>query len=39
VLKIIKVKEIKQDVFSYMEMDLGAKKKVGGKVMGCSINL
>jgi hypothetical protein len=38
-LKIIKVKEVEQDEFSYVEMASGAKKKVGGKVMGCSLNL
>jgi hypothetical protein len=38
-LKIIKVKAVKYDVFSYVEMASGAKKKVGGKVTGCSLNL
>jgi hypothetical protein len=38
-LKIIKVKEVKQDEFRYMEMDSGAKKKVGGKVTDCSLKL
>jgi hypothetical protein len=39
VLKIIKVKEVEQDEFSYVEMASGAKKKVGGKVTDCSLNL
>jgi hypothetical protein len=39
VLKRIKVKEIEQDEFKYVEMASGAKKKVGGKFMDCSINL
>jgi hypothetical protein len=39
VLKIIKVKAVEQDEFSYVEMASGAKQKVGGKVMGCSLNL
>jgi hypothetical protein len=38
-LKIIKVKAVKQDEFRYIEMDLGAKQKVKGKVIDCSINL
>ena len=32
VLKRIKVKAVEQDEFSFIEMDLGAKQKVGGKV-------
>jgi hypothetical protein len=35
VLKRIKVKAVKQDEFSFVEMPSGAKQKVGGKVMGC----
>jgi hypothetical protein len=38
-LKIIKVKVVEQDKFRYVEMTSGAKQKVGGKVMDCSINL
>jgi hypothetical protein len=38
-LKRIKVKAVKQDEFSFMEMAFGAKQKVGGKVMGCALNL
>jgi hypothetical protein len=38
-LKRIKVKVVEQDKFSFVEMDLGAKQKVGGKVMGCALNL
>jgi hypothetical protein len=39
VLKRIKVKEVKHDEFSFIEMASGAKQKVGGKVMGCTLNL
>jgi hypothetical protein len=39
VLKRIKVKAVKQDEFSFVEMALGAKQKVGGKVTGCTLNL
>jgi hypothetical protein len=39
VLKRIKVKVVEQDEFSYVEMASGAKKKVGGKVTDCSLNL
>jgi hypothetical protein len=39
VLKIIKVKEVEQDEFRYVEMASGAKQKVGGKVKDCNINL
>jgi hypothetical protein len=39
VLKRIKVKETEHDEFSFIEMASGAKQKVGGKVMGCSLNL
>jgi hypothetical protein len=38
-LKRIKVKAVEQDEFRYVEMASGAKQKVGGKVMDCSINL
>jgi hypothetical protein len=38
-LKRIKVKEIEQDEFSFLEMASGDKKKVGRKVMQCSLNL
>ena len=38
-LKRIKVKEVKNEEFSYIEMDLGSKQKVGGKVTDCSLNL
>ena len=38
-LKRIKVKAVEQDEFSFMEMASGAKQKVGGKVMVCSLNL
>jgi hypothetical protein len=39
VLKRIKVKAVEQGEFSFVEMDLGAKQKVGRKVMGCSLNM
>jgi hypothetical protein len=38
-LKRIKVKEFKQDKFSFVEMASGVKHKVGGKVMGYILNL
>jgi hypothetical protein len=38
-LKRIKVNVVEQDEFSFMEMASGAKQKVGGKVMGYSLNL
>jgi len=38
-LKRINVKEVEQDAFRYVEMDLGAKQKVGSKVTDYSINL
>jgi hypothetical protein len=38
-LKRIKVKAIEQDDFSFVEMASGAKQKVGGKVMRCTLNL
>jgi hypothetical protein len=37
--KIIKVREVEQDEFIFVEMALGSKKKVGGKVTGCSLYL
>jgi hypothetical protein len=37
-LKIIKVKAVEQDEFTFVEMASGAKQKVGGKVIGCSLN-
>jgi hypothetical protein len=39
VLNRIKVKAVEQDEFSFIEMDSGAKQKVQGKVMGCTLNL
>jgi len=39
VLKKIKVKEVDKNMFRYIEMALGAKQRVGGKVTDCSINL
>jgi hypothetical protein len=38
-IKRIKVKEVEKDEFRYVEMESGAKQKVGGKVTYCSINL
>ena len=38
-LKRIKVKAVKQDEFSFIEMASRAKQKVGGKVTGCILNL
>jgi hypothetical protein len=38
-LKMIKVNAVEQDEFSFEEMALGAKQKVGGKVTGCTFNL
>jgi hypothetical protein len=38
-LKIIKVKAVEEDEFRYIEMALGAKQKVGGRVLDCLINL
>jgi hypothetical protein len=38
-LKRIKVKAVEQDEFSFVEMASGAKQKVGGKVMGCALNV
>jgi hypothetical protein len=39
VLKRIKVKAVEQDEFSFIEMASGDKQKVGGRVMGCILNL
>jgi hypothetical protein len=39
VLKRIKVKAVEHDEFRFIEMSLRAKQKVGGKVMGCTLNL
>jgi hypothetical protein len=38
-LKRIKVKVVEHHELSFVKMDSGAKQKVGGKVMGCSLNL
>jgi hypothetical protein len=38
-LKRIKVKVVEQDEFSFVEMALGAKQKVRGKVRICVLNL
>jgi hypothetical protein len=38
-LKRINVKAFEQDEFSFIEMALGAKQKVGGNVTRCSLNL
>jgi hypothetical protein len=38
-LKRIKVKEVEHDEFRFVEMALGAKQKVGGKVTGYTLNL
>ena len=38
-LKIIKVKAVEHDDFSFVEMASRDKQKVGGKVTGCSLNL
>ena len=38
-LKRIKVKKVEHDDFSFVEMASGAKQKVGGNVMGCTLNL
>jgi hypothetical protein len=38
-LKRIKVKELEQGEFSFVEMASGANQKVGGKVTDCSLNL
>jgi hypothetical protein len=38
-LKIIKVNAVKQDEFRYVEIASGAKQKVGGKVIDCSLNM
>jgi hypothetical protein len=39
VLKRIKIKEVDQNEFSFVEMASGAKQKVGGKVIGYALNL
>jgi hypothetical protein len=39
VLKRIDVKEFEKYKFRYVEMASGAKQKVGGKVINCSIKL
>jgi hypothetical protein len=39
VLKRIKVKAVEHDEFRFVEMASGAKHKVGGKVIGCTLNL
>jgi hypothetical protein len=39
VLKMIKVKAVEHDEFIFVEMALGTKQKVGGKVTGCTLNL
>jgi hypothetical protein len=39
VLKRTKVKALEQDEFSFVEMALGAKQKVGGMVTGYILNL
>jgi hypothetical protein len=38
-LKRIKVKGVEHNEFSFVQMASGAKQKVGGKVMGCTLNL
>jgi hypothetical protein len=38
-LKRIKVKAVKHNEFKFVEMALGSKQKVGGKVIGCILNL
>ena len=38
-LKMIKVKELKYDESSFVEMASGAKQKFGGKVTCCILNL
>jgi hypothetical protein len=38
-LKRIKVKAVEHDEFIFVEMASRAKQKVGGKVMGCTLNL
>jgi hypothetical protein len=38
-VKLIKVREVEQDEFSFVEMASGAKHKVRGKVMGSTLNL
>jgi hypothetical protein len=38
-LKRIKVKAFKQDEFRFVEMASRAKQNIGGKVIGCTLNL
>jgi hypothetical protein len=38
-LKRIKVNEVEHDEFIFVEMDLGSKQKVGGNIVGCTLNL
>jgi hypothetical protein len=38
-LKQIKVKAVENDEFRFVEMASEAKQKVGGKVLGCTLNL
>jgi hypothetical protein len=38
-LKIIKVKKVEHDTFSYVEMASTPKQNIGGKVMGCSLKV
>ena len=38
-LKRIKVKAVEQDEFSFVEMASGVKQKVGGRVIGCALDL
>jgi hypothetical protein len=38
-VKIIKVKVVEKNEFRLVEMASGAKKKVGGRVKNCNINL
>jgi hypothetical protein len=38
-LKRIKVKVVEHDEFSFVEMALGSKQKVGGKVTGCTLSM
>ena len=38
-LKMIKVKAVEHDEFSFVDMASGDKQKFGGKVTGCTLNL
>jgi hypothetical protein len=38
-LKMIKVKVVERDEFSFVEKESGAKQKVGRKFTGCALNL